>query len=219
VVSTREEYDHLASVYLPIGIAITVLVFSFFLFAVVRYRRRGERMPEQENRRLHWLEAVWALSVAAIVGVLLTITFTTESDVDALADDPGLEVEVTAFQWGWRFDYPESGVTVLGDNLDPPTLMVPTDTTVRFEVVARDVIHAFWIPELRFKKDVFPDRVNEFDLVFDEGTATGRCAEFCGLRHANMLFGVEAVPQDEFDSWLERRRRAEQARRGTGQAE
>jgi cytochrome c oxidase subunit II len=211
VVSTREEYDHLASVYLPIAIAIAVLVFSIFLFALLRYRRRDEGIPEQETR-LHWLEAVWGVLVAAIVAVLLAITFTTESDVDAIADDPGLEVDVTGFQWGWRFTYPKAGVSVLGDNLDPPTLMVPTDTTVRFNVVARDVIHAFWVPELRFKKDLFPERVNEFDLVFDEGAMTGRCAEFCGLRHSNMLFDVQAVPPDEFDAWLERAARKERAR-------
>jgi cytochrome c oxidase subunit 2 len=210
-VSTREEYDSLLGLYVPIAIAVAVLVCALFIFAAIRYRRRDERLPSQASR-LSRLEAVWALAVAAIVAILLTVTFTTESDVDALAEDPGLEVDVTAFQWGWRFTYRESGVTILGDNLDPPTLVVPSETTVRFNLVARDVIHAFWIPELRFKKDAFPDRVNEFDLVFDEEAMQGRCAEFCGLRHANMLFDVQPMPPEEFEAWLVEKRRAEQRR-------
>jgi cytochrome c oxidase subunit 2 len=212
LVDTREKYDHLLGIYLPIGIAVAVLVFAVFLFALVRYRRRpgNDGMPSQKESS-SWIDAIWAMIVAATVGVLLYFSLSTESDVDQVSADPGLQVNVTAYQWGWRFTYPATGVTEVGDNLSPPTLMVPTDTTVRFEVVSRDVIHSFWIPDLRFKKDVFPDRTNSFDLTFTAGAMQGRCAEFCGLHHANMLFGVQAMPPAEFESWLKLEQHRQQA--------
>jgi cytochrome c oxidase subunit 2 len=79
---------------------------------------------------------------------------------------------------------------------------------VRFTLRSRDVIHALWFPELRFKRDAFPGKTQTFDLVFDEPeTFTARCAEFCGLDHAEMTLDVRAVPQAEYRTWLDGRRR------------
>jgi len=121
---------------------------------------------------------------------------------------------VTAFQWGWRFTYVGEGVTVVGDDRRPPTLVVPTDTTVQFTVRSRDVIHAFWIPELRFKRDAFPERESTFDLVFDEEESTGRCAEFCGLAHGEMTFDVVGMQSADFRAWLRTQRRAGEIQHG-----
>jgi cytochrome c oxidase subunit 2 len=206
LIDTRHEYEHLLSVYLPIGIAVAAIVFGLTLFAVVRYRRRDDELPRQREG-LPLVEGLYALTLAGVVAFLLTQTFSTEDRVDAISSDPGLEVRVTAFQWGWRFDYP-GGVSVVGDDVEPPTLTVPTDTTVRFRLESRDVIHSFWIPELRFKRDAFPERANTFDLVFDDDEAIGRCAEFCGLAHGEMTFDVNALPASEFDDWLRTQRRS-----------
>ncbi len=90
-----------------------------------------------------------------------------------------------------------------------PTLTVPTDTTVRFTLRSNDVIHAFWVPDVRFKRDAFPNRTTEFDLRFDEtGRHEGICAEFCGLDHTIMRFEVDALPPAEFARWLDQARGA-----------
>jgi cytochrome c oxidase subunit II len=122
--------------------------------------------------------------------------------------DPGAELDVTAFQWGWRFTYPDEDVTVVGDDRRPPTLVVPIDETVRFTLTSRDVIHSFWIPEVRFKRDAFPNRETTFDLSFEQDDMTGRCAEFCGLAHGEMTFDVVGMDRDDFDDWLRTQRRA-----------
>jgi cytochrome c oxidase subunit 2 len=94
---------------------------------------------------------------------------------------------------------------------------VPAGESVRFEISSRDVIHSFWIPELRFKRDAFPDRVTDFDLVFDPGVTTvGRCAEFCGLGHDRMDFQVVSMQPPDFQRWLTARERAIRARDGGG---
>lgn len=207
---TRSEYDSLAGIYLPIAIAVVVLVLGAMAFALLRYRRREGREPSRVAS-LPVVEGVYALVLAAVVAVLMTATFRTEARVDALSDDPDLTVEVIAFQWGWRFTYPERRVTVVGNVNRPPALFVPADSTVRFELRSRDVIHSFWIPELRFKRDAVPGRTTEFDLTFD-ANSVGRCAEFCGLDHAGMTFDVVALSPSDFASWIGQR--AEPARGG-----
>jgi cytochrome c oxidase subunit II len=213
LIDTREEFQDLWGIYLPIGVAVTVAVFGLVLFTVVRYRRRGDELPQgREGPPI--LEALYALVLAAVVVFLLTMTFRTDDRVVEVSADPGQKVDVTAFQWGWRFTYPGDGVTVVGDDKRPPTLVVPLDTTVQFTLRSRDVIHAFWIPEVRFKRDAFPDRETTFDLSFDEQDMTGRCAEFCGLAHGEMTFDVVAMGQDEFGDWLRTQRRAGEIQHG-----
>ncbi len=213
LIDTREEFQDLWGIYLPIGVAVTVIVFGLVLFTVVRYRRRGDELPQgREGPPI--LEGLYALVLAAVVVFLLTMTFRTDDRVVEVSADPGQKVDVTAFQWGWRFTYPGDGVTVVGDDKRPPTLVVPLDTTVQFTLRSRDVIHAFWIPEVRFKRDAFPDRETTFDLSFDEQDMTGRCAEFCGLAHGEMTFDVVAMGQDEFGDWLRTQRRAGEIQHG-----
>ncbi len=113
---------------------------------------------------------------------------------------------MTAFQWGWRFTYP-GGASEVGDQRHPPTLVVPTNETVRFILHSHDVIHAFWVPSLRFKRDAFPKRTTSFDLDFD-GSTTGRCAEFCGLAHSEMTFDVLGLSPPKFEDWLRTKQKA-----------
>jgi cytochrome c oxidase subunit 2 len=114
---------------------------------------------------------------------------------------------VTAAKWNWRFDYLRTGVSQGGHRRPPPTLVVPTGVPVRFHLRSRDVIHAFWIPERRFKRDAIPGRVTTFDLVFDHPgqASSGICAEFCGLRHGDMRFIVRRLTPGDFRDWLRRR--------------
>jgi cytochrome c oxidase subunit 2 len=213
-IDTRDEFHDLWALYLPIGVAVAAIVFGLVLFAVVRYRRRGDELPRgRESPPV--VEGLYALVLAGVVVFLLAATFRTNDRVTELSSDPGARVDVTAFQWGWRFTYPGEGVTVVGDEKRPPTLVVPTDTTVRFNLRSRDVIHAFWIPELRFKRDAFPKRETAFDLSFEEEgpMETGRCAEFCGLAHGEMTFNVVAMARPEFRDWLRRQRTAGEIQR------
>lgn len=218
LVDTRDEFDDLWALYLPIGAAVAAIVFGLVLFAVVRYRRRGAELPRgREGPPV--VEGLYALLLAGVVVFLVAATFRTNDRETRLASHPGARVDVTAFQWGWRFTYPGEGVTVVGDDKRPPTLVVPTHTAVRFTLRSRDVIHAFWIPELRFKRDAFPKRETTFDLSFEEegSMETGRCAEFCGLAHGEMTFDVAAMAGPEFRDWLRRQRRAGEIQHGEPQ--
>jgi cytochrome c oxidase subunit 2 len=200
---TRDEFTSLLWIF---G-AVTAAVFAIILLLVVVTVVRSRRRTGDPGWRSAWprAEALYAVGLAVIVAALVAFTFNTESKVDGVSGEPGLELDVTAFQWQWRFQYP-GGFVAVGSRERFAELVVPADTTVHIRLTSRDVVHSFWIPYLRFKRDAFPDHVEEFQLVFpDEGTFTGRCAEFCGLRHANMDFDVVVLPRDEFDAWLAER--------------
>jgi cytochrome c oxidase subunit II len=188
-------------------VGVAAIVFGAVGYAIVRYRRKPGREPSRRNDWLRGELAYVGVLVLAVAG-LVTATFTTEDKVDAVSGDPALRVDVTAFQWGWTWTYP-GGVTVTGTSDSPPTFAVPTGRTVRFTLTSRDVIHAFWIPEQRFKRDAFPNRSTSFDLDFDHtGMNDGVCAEFCGLRHSEMAFNVLALSPADFQAWLADRRGA-----------
>jgi cytochrome c oxidase subunit II len=183
-------------------IAVAAIVFGLVLFTVVRYRRRGDEHPRGKDKRTV-LESFYALLLTAVVVTLVTLTFRTEDKIDPVAAKPGLRVDILAFQWQWRFGYPQYGKAVLGTDAHEPTLVLPVHTVVEFVGTSRDVIHSFWVPEARFKRDEFPRRRTRFDLTFDRvGTYIGRCAEFCGLRHTDMGFVVKVVSRAEFERWV-----------------
>jgi cytochrome c oxidase subunit 2 len=85
-------------------------------------------------------------------------------------------------------------------------LHVPAGRTVAFTLRTRDVVHSFWIPAVRFKRDAWPRTLQRFDLRFAPGAATsvGHCAQFCGLGHAAMVFTVHALAPGAFRAWAGR---------------
>jgi cytochrome c oxidase subunit 2 len=178
--STRGEFQHLFwGLYAPVTGGAVVLVLIATILLVLRYR--GTHRPAARSSNVT-LELVAACALAAIAAVLLTETFSAEGSVDEL-HRPGLVVDATGFQWGWTFAYPGTGVSI--------------------RLRSRDVIHALWVPEQRFKRLAFPDRVTRFDLRFDRaGRFEGRCSTFCGLRHDVMTFVVDARRAADFRRWL-----------------
>jgi cytochrome c oxidase subunit 2 len=84
---------------------------------------------------------------------------------------------------------------------------IPVGRPVRFEVVAGDVIHSFWIPELAGKTDLIPGQRNVMWLEADHpGVYRGQCAEYCGMQHSKMAMSVVADPPAAFGAWLARQR-------------
>jgi len=124
---------------------------------------------------------------------------------------------VTAFQWGWKFDYPDYGIS-------SNELHLPVNKQVLLKMSSRDVIHSFWVPEFRVKQDVVPGRTTELritpTLIGD--TYKVRCAEICGTSHAFMRSPVIVVEEAGFASWVSDQQalaaEAAQTPEGRGQA-
>ena len=183
---------------------IGALVMGLILWAVVRYRARGaiDELPVQTREHIP-LEIFYTAVPLLIVAVLFGVNVATQDRVTKLAKRPDLRIEVTGFQWQWRFDYVNEDVSIVGDLEHPPTLVLPVDRTVRLELDAADVIHSFFVPSFLEKRDLIPGVDNAIDIRPNRvGRFVGHCAEFCGLAHDRMGFDVETMSPDDFDAWL-----------------
>jgi cytochrome c oxidase subunit 2 len=202
------DIDRIWNGLLIAAVAIGVVVIALILFAVVRFRRRGTALPYQRRENIP-LELAWTLVPLLIVAGLFAVTFVSVNALEEVDDDADLTVDVIGFQWQWQFDYPASGVSVTGRDDVIPELVLPAGASVRFDLTSVDVVHSFWIPGFRYKRDVFPGQTQSFQVDVGDTTGafpdSGVCAEFCGLDHTSMRFDVRIVTPDEFTAWLEQR--------------
>jgi cytochrome c oxidase subunit II len=194
----------LYSLFLVIAAVVWTTVTGVMVWSLVRYRRKDgdDRLPKQTHGNKYW-ELSWTLIPLAIIAVLIVVTVRTQHTVLHQQPNPDLTVDVTGFQWSWRFDYPGSGAQVVGSPKRPPELVVPADRTVRVRLRSADVIHNFYVPRTLFKRYAIPGTTNEFDLTFTEpGRYDGNCAQFCGFGHPDMVFTLRVVTAAEFARWL-----------------
>jgi cytochrome c oxidase subunit 2 len=202
-----KDIDRVWDVFLYIALGVGALVAVLLVILVIRFRRRGSALPRQVHEHIP-LEITYTAVPLLIVGGLFALTVVSLQAVEKTDDDVDLVVDVIGFQWQWQFDYPETGVQILGSEQAVPELVLPAGSSVQFELTSLDVIHSFWIPGFRFKRDVFPGETTSFQVDVSERTGyfenTGVCAEFCGLGHHEMRFSVRIVTPDEFDQWLAR---------------
>jgi cytochrome c oxidase subunit II len=205
--SVTDQGEHTTTLWqivFVIALVIGALVYVLIILAVIRYRRRpGDDGEPPQRQYLIPLEVAYTAIPLIIVGVLFGLALGTERKVTHLSANPDLVVQVVGFQWQWQFNYEGSGVQVSGSPGVTPVLVLPTDRTVRLQLVSRDVVHSFWVPKFVEKRDLIPRVDNNIDVRLTEaGEWPGVCSEFCGLDHWKMTFRVRALPPDEFDRWL-----------------
>jgi cytochrome c oxidase subunit 2 len=107
-----------------------------------------------------------------------------------------LEVTATARQWSWSFSYPNGRTS--------SKLYVPVGKSIKVNLVSQDVIHGFFLPAFRVKRDVVPGMKNyAWFVVTKTGSYDLFCSQYCGVSHSAMISTVEALPGKEFEEWLE----------------
>ncbi len=208
------------------ALVVGLLVWGLMFWTITFHRKKkgAEEFPRQTQYNLP-LEVVYTVIPFLMIAVLFYFTVITQNKVTDVQADPDVKVNVTAFQWNWEFSYPEEGdtpsggeVTTIGSSEEVPILVLPTGQRVEFTIESADVIHAFWVPEFLFKRDVFPhpeknDSQNVFQIssIDKEGAFVGRCAEMCGTYHSAMNFEVRAVSPELFDRYVALRKQVDPA--------
>jgi len=185
------------------AVAVFVVVVGLLIYSVFRFRERpGQGLPVQVhgNRRL---EIAWTVAPGLLLAAIAVMTIQTLFDLRTAPSDNPLRVEVIAHQWWWEIIYPDFGITTANE------IIVPVDRDIDIKLDSEDVIHSFWVPKLRGKKDVIPNHTNTtWFRASETGVFFGQCAEFCGIAHALMQFRVVAKPQEEFQQWVDGQRAA-----------
>jgi cytochrome c oxidase subunit 2 len=194
------------------ALATGVLVWGLIFYCIIKFRRRHDNEIPVQTRYNLPMEILY--TVAPVVMVLVFFKFVIDTQNDVQEGPPEGEAQhtigVVGQQWSWTFNYLEDdaldGQTTVyeaGTPADPPTLVLPVDESVTFELSSPDVIHSFWVPAFTYKMDVVPGRDNEFTMTpTREGTFAGKCAELCGSYHSRMLFNVEVVSAEEYADYL-----------------
>lgn len=183
---------------------VGILTWGLMLWAAIAYRRRkGNETPKQTKYNLP-LEMLYTVVPLIMILGLFAFTARDQTEVLAMENDQDQTVNVVGFRWSWAFNYLDEDVYDVGTPGEPPTLWLPVDEKVKFELTSPDVIHSFWVIDWLFKMDIIPGKVNAFEITPNKlGTFVGRCAELCGTDHARMLFNVKVVSQSEFDQHVE----------------
>jgi cytochrome c oxidase subunit 2 len=200
------------------ALVVGVGVWGLMFWCIVRYRKKSEELPVQTRFNLP-LEVLYTVAPVLIVSVLFYYTAITQVYVDKQLEKPDVTISVIGFKWNWIFAYPDAtgpdgrAVQTVGSSDEIPILVLPTGKRIRFQESSNDVIHSFWVPEMLFKRDVVPGRTNSFEIsrIDREGAYVGRCAELCGTYHSNMNFEVRAVSPEDYEKYMDARKKGDTA--------
>lgn len=181
-----------------------VVVWVLILGPIWWFRRRSDdEVPVQTRYNLP-VEIFY--TIFPIIMVIAFFSHTVRVQNIALEHiEPDVTVEVVGQKWSWTFNHPyeDEYVFVAGDGDDIPTLTIPVDQTIQFNLTSPDVIHNFGIPAFAMRMDVVPGEDNSYQVKPTEvGTYAGKCYELCGAYHSRMLFNVDVVTAEEYDAYL-----------------
>jgi cytochrome c oxidase subunit II len=210
---------------LNFGVSVVIVIITMFvggllLWVLYRYNHKRNPVPSTISHN-STLEAAWtALPVLILVGIFipsLRLVYYEDRTHDA-----DMTLKVTAHQWYWSYNYPDSGnvhfdsYMVQDENLKPGQLrhlavdnqvVVPVGKNIRILVTSTDVIHSFFVPSLGVQRYAIPGRVIEtWVRVNKPGDYYGECNQICGMDHSQMPISVHAVSPDDFKSWVDQQK-------------
>jgi len=221
-------YDlHMLIVWVCLG--IFVVVFSLMFYSIYKHRKSVGHAAAQFHEN-HILEIIWTIiPVIILVSMAYPATKTIFAMKDTTAAD--MSVKITGHQWKWEYDYMDSGVRFISTlattqdqiqnkddksehyllEVDNP-MVVPVGKKVRLVITAKDVIHAWWVPEFGVKQDAIPGFIKEAWIRVEKpGVYRGQCAELCGKDHGFMPIVVEAMEEDKYKAWIASQQEAAKA--------
>ena len=187
--------DHLYFFITAVTLFFSALIFLVIFYLMIRYRRRSpDERPKAIDGSLP-LEVLWT-SIPTVIVAGIFVWSSTLYFRNAEPPPGAMEIFVTGKQWMWKIEHPE-GQREINE------LHVPLGRPVKLTMTSEDVIHDFFVPAFRVKKDVLPGR---YTSLWFEPTKLGTfhlfCAQYCGAFHAGMIGSVIVVEPDEYERWL-----------------
>ena len=198
-------------------VIITAFVFGLMAWIVIRYNKKRNPTPSKTTHNT-LLEVVWTVVPVIILLVIVVPSFRLLYYTDRV-EEADMTLKAIGHQWYWSYEYPDHGdftfdaLILEDDELEEgqPRLLatdtavvLPVGAKIRLLTTADDVIHSWAVPALGVKMDSVPGRVNEtWFQINREGIYYGQCSELCGTLHGFMPIMIEAVSQEDFDSWVE----------------
>src|SRR5271156_1907976 len=193
--SIANDVDKLYYVLSGITAFFTVLIFSIIFYFMVKYRRRSKDEVAPETHTSLFLELSWTI----IPSMICVVLFVWASELfvrNARPPAASNEIFVIGKQWMWHIQHPEGPREI-------DELHVPVGVPVKVTMTSQDVIHDFYIPAFRVKKDVLPGR---YTSLWFQATKVGTyhlfCAQYCGADHSGMIGWVYVMEPADYAAWL-----------------
>ena len=213
---TQQMYD-LHMLTTKIATIIMIIVIGIVTYAILNFRKSKGYEADQNFHKTKFGVWSWILVPVIVLGIDLTIAGSATDalkQVEDYSQKADVTIKVIGSQWKWTYEYMDDDIRIVsnmlpkeeaGDNylraVDNP-LVLPTNKRVRFLHTASDVLHAWWVPAIVYKKDSIPGYINEtWTNIQKEGIYRGQCAEICGTGHAFMPIVVEAISPDKYEAW------------------
>jgi cytochrome c oxidase subunit II len=217
--SVMHQVEDFHTFLLIILTCIVALVLGLLLTVMVRFNAKANPTPSRTTHNT-LIEVLWT-----VVPVLILVTIAIPSFrllyLQRVIPPADMTVKITGNKWYWSYEYPDQGGVAFDSNMlsneeadakgeprhlaaDNP-MVVPANKTVRIIVTASDVIHSWAMPAFGTKIDAIPGRLNEDWFNIEKpGVFYGQCSELCGKDHAFMPISLRAVPEAEFNAWVQR---------------
>ena len=230
---SQKVYDmHMIS--LTVVTVIGILVFGVMFWSIFHHRKSRGVKPAQFSHSTT-VEVIWTtIPLIIIIGLAIPGTkLLIEMDDTS---DSALTVKAVGYQWKCKYEYLEDDLTIYSNldeksvelsqrvdgvnpmehenyllDVDEP-LVLPTNTKIRILTTANDVIHAWWVPDLGWKRDAIPGFINDnWTMINEPGTYRGQCTEICGKGHGYMPIVVKAVSMEEYKTWVAEKKESQEA--------
>jgi cytochrome c oxidase subunit 2 len=236
-----QEIYNLHMVTLWVVTIIGILVFGVMFWSIFHHRKsKGVKAAKFSHSTT--VEIIWTI-IPTVIIISLAIPATKLLIKMDDTSEAAITIKATGSQWKWKYDYLDGvgeGLTFYSNldkdskevsqrdsGLDPmesenylldvdEPIVLPVNTKIRILTTAQDVIHAWWVPDLGWKRDAIPGFINDNWAVIEKpGTYRGQCAEICGAGHGYMPIVVKAVSMDEYTEWVEDKKLAIAAAKNT----
>ena len=225
-------YD-LHMLVLGICVVIGVVVFGLMFYSIIAFRKSAGAKAAQWHESTK-VEILWTL-IPFLILIGMAVPATKALIMMENVSNADMTIKVTGYQWKWHYQYLDDGINFfstmasdsnmarqLNSGIDPngvPNyllevdnhLVVPVGKKIRFLTTAGDVIHAWWVPALGWKRDAIPGYINEsWAEIQTAGTYRGQCAELCGKDHGFMPIVVDALSAEDYAVWVTKMKAATQ---------
>ncbi len=194
------------------GTAIFIFVAGYVIYFAIAFRARSTDSPDLVGVQIHdspKLELWWTVLPTLLLIVLTALSINVWYKIQFGTSAPGLTAEVIGHQFYFEFRYPGLKTSIFSKT-EP--MHLPLGVPVRILITSADVIHQFWVPEIRLKQAAVPGLVQNLNFTPTRaGTFGIACSEFCGPDHSLMQGKVVIEPVAAFNKWLEGEKNAKAA--------
>ena len=241
VTPISQEIYQMHMVTLWVVTVIGILVFSVMFWSIFHHRKsKGAKAAKFSHSTT--VEIIWTIIPTAIIISLAVPATKLLIKMDDTSES-AITIKATGSQWKWKYDYLDGvgeGITMFSSlddkskeisqrdsglnpmdhefylkDVDEP-IVLPINTKIRILTTSLDVIHAWWLPDLGWKRDAIPGFINDNWAVIEKtGTYRGKCTEICGAGHGYMPIVLKAVTMDDYTSWVDEKKLAQEAAKNT----